>query len=279
MTRTTLHVPLLLAGALALAAAPVSPRHVQDAETPAVRPTAPEGEHPGDALHAGFSTLLANFVKDGWVDYEGLKAEGSDELRAYLGRLGRTDPGSLDRPATFAFWLNAYNAFTLQLILEHHGKIDSIKDIPSSKRWDAKRWTIHGEAYSLDQIEHEILRPMGDARVHFGLNCASKSCPDLPSEAFLPSKVDAQLDAAAKHFLADPFKGAKVVTEDGWFGKDHNLYLSKIFSWFDDDFERDGDVEDFVLPYLPDDAAAYVREHRDDLDIEYFDYDWSLNGK
>lgn len=277
MTRTTAAL-LLLAVAALFAAAPaptVSTPRFQDAD--AAR--AADAERPGDALHAGFTTLLTHYVKDGWVDYAGLKAEGHDELRGYLGRLGRVDPASLERPAAMAFWLNAYNAFTLQLILEHHGKIDSIKDIPSSKRWKAERWTIHGEEYSLDQIEHEILRPMGDARVHFGLNCASKSCPDLPSEAFVPSTLDAQLDAAARRFLADSFKGAKVETEDGWFGKDYNLYLSKIFSWFDDDFERDGKLVDYVLPYLPDDAAAYVREHRGDLDIEYFDYDWSLNGK
>ncbi|GJM20975.1 MAG: DUF547 domain-containing protein [Planctomycetota bacterium] len=284
MTRLTpLACSLIFAaacGALFLAAKPaqqVSPAQPTQQTPPTQDDTATV--HPGDALHAPFDTLLSNFVKDGWVDYAGLKEEGRDELRVYLGQLGQTDPASLDRPATLAFWLNAYNAFTLQLILEHHGKIESIKDISSSKRWDAERWTVHGENYSLDQIEHEILRPMGDARVHFGLVCASKSCPDLLSEAFLPSTLEAQLDAAARGFLADTFKGANVVTEDGWFGKDYNLYLSKIFSWFDDDFERgDTHVVDFVLPYLPDAAAKYVREHRDDIDVEYFDYDWSLNG-
>ena len=122
---------------------------------------------------------------------------------------------------------------------------------------------------------------MGDARIHFALVCASKSCPDLLSEAFLPSRIDEQLQAAGVNFLADTFKGLKTQTEDGWFGsKDHNVYVSKIFSWFDDDFERDaGSVVDFLLRFAPDDAKAYIRKHRDDLDVEHFDYDWTLNGR
>ena len=232
--------------------------------------------NPADQLHAPFTALLQRHVKGSAVDYKGL-AKDAPALDAYIAALGKAKPGT--GAEAFAYWINAYNAFTLRLILDHFPKIESIKDISSSDRWNAKRWVADGRKVSLDAIEHKILRPMGDPRIHFAINCASFSCPDLRDEAYLPSRLDAQLDDAAKVFLANTAKGAKVATESGFFGgEDHNLYVSSIFDWFEEDFDKwSGGVVSFVQRYGPDNVVAYIKSHRKDLDVENFDYDWSLN--
>ena len=136
-------------------------------------------------------------MHDGVVDYTGLLEERAT-LRRYLAQLAATDPDALAPDARTALWINAYNAFTLELVLDHLGRIDGIRDIPSGKRWKAERWKVGAATYSLDAIEHEILRPQGDPRVHFALVCASVSCPDLRAEAYLPGTLDAQLDDAPR---------------------------------------------------------------------------------
>lgn len=245
-------------------------------EAPA--PPAPD-ERPDPGIHALFDELLHEFVHDGVVDYTGLSKQRA-RLQSYLGVLESVAPGDLDRNERLAFWINAYNAFTLELILDYLGKIDGIKDIPSSKRWKAKRWLISGRRYSLDEIEHEILRPMGEPRIHFALVCASFSCPDLRAAAYLPQTIDSQLTLATRHFLADSEKGLLTRMETGFFGGDSpTLYLSSLFDWFDEDFETNGDVVDFVRGYAPEKAVAFIDRYRDDLDLESLDYDWSLNGR
>lgn len=236
------------------------------------------GPAPDAGIHAAFDALLARHVHGDVVDYAGLGADRA-ALQDYLATLARTDPDALDRAGRMALWINAYNAFTLELVLRELPGLESIKDIPSGRRWEGRLWDVGGTRYSLDQIEHEILRPMGDARVHFAINCASQSCPALADEAYLPQTLDSQLDAAGRAFLADPERGLRFGDERGLFGTSHVLRLSRIFDWFEDDFERDGTRLDFVLRFAPERAVAYVREHRDDLDVEFLDYDWSLNDR
>jgi len=231
-------------------------------------------------LHAPLTGLLSAHVENGVVDYAGLK-ESEAALDAYLAALARVDPETLERDDALAFWINGYNAFTLKLMLERYPGIESIKDIPSSKRWKAKRWAVMGKRYSLDQIEHEILRPMGEPRIHFAIVCASFSCPDLAPEAFLAETLDDQLTAATKLFLANRDKGLSFGKEAGWlYGTNYVLHVSKIFDWFEKDFKTsDRSVVEFVLKYAPDDAVAFIKKHRKDLDVEHLSYDWSLNGR
>ncbi|MDG2150312.1 MAG: DUF547 domain-containing protein [Planctomycetota bacterium] len=239
------------------------------------------GEDSGNrtSIHESYDELLRETVSLGVVNYTAL-AKQRPRLQKYLEELSAIDPNSLDRNAKLAFWINAYNAFTLELILEHLGRIESIKDISSSKRWKDKRWLISGRSYSLDEIEHEILRPMQEPRIHFALVCASRSCPDLQPEAFLPEDLDAQLASATRGFLANPEKGMQTRIEESFFGgKTPTLLLSRIFDWFEGDFEKNGsEVVDFVLQYAPTQEAAFINRNRADLDVEYLDYDWSLNG-
>ncbi|MHC4846625.1 MAG: DUF547 domain-containing protein [Planctomycetota bacterium] len=235
-------------------------------------------DEPG--LHAPLTDLLGPHVERGVVDYAGLK-EKEGALDAYLAALSRVDPEELGRDEALAFWINGYNAFTLKLMLERYPAIESIKDIPSSKRWKAKRWLVKGKRYSLDQIEHEILRPMGEPRIHFAIVCASLSCPDLAPEAYVAETLDEQLTSVTKRFLADRDKGLSFGKEAGWlYGTNYVLRVSKIFDWFEQDFEADdSSVVDFVLKYAPADAAAFIKTHRKDLDVEHLSYDWSLNGR
>ncbi len=226
-------------------------------------------------LHAPFDAILKEHVRDGLVDYKAL-GKDTDDLDAYIASLGRVDPARLARDDKMVFWINAYNAFTLRLILDNP-KIDSIKDISAGKRWKAERWAVNGKKYSLDQIEHEILRPMGDARVHFALVCAALSCPDLAPEAYVAERLDEQLDRQGRVFVTNNKKGLRTYIDDGWFGGP-TVEISAIFDWFEEDFVSSStDIVDFVLPYASEADAAFMRKHRKDLDVEHFDYDWSLN--
>ncbi len=232
-------------------------------------------------IYAPYDKLLRAHVEQGRVDYARL-AEDEMNLQSFLETLGKVVPASLKTPAEQkAFWINAYNAFTLQLILDHLPGIESIKDIASGERWKAVRWEVDGKRYSLDQIEHEILRPLGDARIHFALVCAAQSCPDLLSEAYLPATLDEQLDRAGRAFLASTAKGLSFGTVDGTlWGRNHVVRLSAIFDWFEEDFgSNEREVIDFVLKFAPPPAADFIRAHRDDLDVRHLDYDWSLNGR
>lgn len=251
-------------------------------ETTSSAPQASEQDHvarPNTGIYVIYDELLREFVSGGVVNYTALSKK-RPRLQQYLSALSAVDPDALNRDAKLAFWINAYNAFTLELILEHLGRIESIKDISVGKRWKDKRWLVFGRRYSLDEIEHEILRPMKEPRIHFALVCASLSCPDLQPEAFTPKDLDAQLASATRRFLANPEKGMQTRVEEGFFGgKTPSLFLSRIFDWFEDDFEKNGtDVVDFVLQYAPEQDAEFINRNRTDLDVEFLSYDWSLNG-
>lgn len=232
-------------------------------------------------LYGSYHQLLRAHVSKGVVDY-GAIAKAPEPLAEFLTTLADVDPGSYSSPYELkALWINAYNAFTLRLILDHWPDIESIKDIPRGDRWKAVRWDVGGKTYSLDQIEHEILRPMGDARIHFALVCAAKSCPNLLSEAYLPAYLDEQLERAGAEYLADRKKGLSYATEEGiLWGESHVLRLSAIFDWFEEDFGRsERELIMFVQGFAPPDAADFIIKHRADLEIEHLDYDWSLNGR
>jgi uncharacterized protein DUF547 len=230
-----------------------------------------------NASHSLWNTVLQEFVRDGAVDYARLKA-GDGPLRSYLDNLREIPVEKFDalpRAERLAYWINAYNAFTVRLILDHY-PVKSIKDIgglfrsPFGKEFIELR-NLRPKSLSLDDIEHGILRPeFAEPRVHFAIVCASKGCPPLRSEAFRADVLEAQLDDQARRFLADRGKnrvdvGAKT------------LHLSPIFKWFREDFEKSaGSVPKFVARFLDEKTAAAIG---DGWEIEYTDYDWTLNGK
>ncbi len=140
---------------------------------------------------------------------------------------------------------------------------------------------VGGERYSLDDIEHKILRKkFKEPRIHFALVCASKSCPSLLPEAYVAERLDEQLTAAAQAFLTDPAKGFRLERKRVGDGDRSRVYLSSIFKWFRKDFEADGrSLVEFIAPYVPEDGRAFLEEQGEGVSIRFLKYDWSLNER
>ena len=217
-----------------------------------------------------YAELLGKYVKDGLVDYQEFKNEEA-RLDRYLRVLEYTDAKSLSRDGQFAFYINAYNSWTIKLILTGYPGVTSIKDLGSffSGPWKKKICRINGEVISLDRIEHGILRPrFRDPRVHFAINCAARSCPPLGSDPYQGAILDQQLDKMASAFINDPSRNRL---------EGNTLYVSKIFDWFEEDFN--GDIVGFILKYAKGGLKKRLESNKGDIVIKYLDYDWSLNGK
>lgn len=220
--------------------------------------------------HSLYGKLLDEFNADGHVDYAGLKA-AEPRLDAYLDFLSGVDPESLSPQDRFAFYVNAYNAWTIKLILLDYPGIESIKDLGSifKSPWKREFVLLNGKKVTLDHIEHDILRPQfKDPRVHFAINCASLGCPPLFSEPFVGNRLEQQLNAVTRAFVND----IRYNRLEG-----NTLFVSKIFKWFKKDFNDD--VIGFFEQYASDRLKRQLHERTSKLKISYLDYDWGLNGK
>ncbi len=224
--------------------------------------------------HSAFDVLLKKHVNgNGGVDYRALKND-ADALHAYVASLATAPFNEMGRDEKLAFLINAYNAFTLNLIVEWLDKdIDSIRGIPADKRWDDVRWEVAGNTWSLSQLEHEQIRPkFQEPNIHFALVCAAVGCPPLRAEAYTAAHLEEQ--------LADQ---ARVVHRNGsrWFQLapvNDTLQLTSLYEWYGGDFEQ---IEKSILDY----AARYAPELAELLHsgkrptIKWLDYDWSLNNQ
>ena len=208
------------------------------------------------------------------IDYGALSANPKDRtaLKAYLEDLASVAVSKLKPDPQFAFWANLYNALTVDVVLSHYParSIRTINISPgffSTGPWGAKLITVESEKLSLDDIEHEILRPRWrDPRVHYALNCASIGCPNLAPKAYSPTTLEADLDAAARAYINSP-RGV-AVTKSG-------LRLSKIYDWYAEDF---GDGQKGLLAHLTKYAGkALAQELANHPRIVRYDYDWALN--
>ena len=220
--------------------------------------------------HGLYGELLQKYVKNGVVDYQGFKKEEA-KLDQYLSVLEKTDTKVLSRNDQFAFYINAYNAWTIKLILGAYPGIKSIKDLGSlfKSPWKTKIARIDGEVLTLDNIEHDILRPrFKDPRIHFAVNCAAKSCPPLRSEAYRGDVLDQQLTEMTEAFINDPKRNRLE-------GK--TLYVSSIFKWYSEDFNND--IVGFFMKYTREELRERLKKNQKEIKVEYLDYDWSLNGK
>ncbi len=220
--------------------------------------------------HSKFNRLLGAYVDGGgWVDYAGVRTV-IVELDAYIVELGTAPFADLGRDEKLAFLINAYNAFTLKLILDHY-PLDSIKDIPKSRSWDDVRWSIAGETYSLNQIEHEQIRPkFREPRIHFSLVCAAVGCPPLRNEAFSGDQLEKQL-ADQTDF---------VHTNKTWFQFNQAVNivkLTKLYQWYGGDFKQvGGDVLNYASDYSTELKQALNSGASPTMD--WLDYDWKLNS-
>lgn len=230
---------------------------------------APPGWSEATVDHSLYGELLNRYVEKGVVNYQGFK-KSEAKLDEYLKVLESTNIEELTRDEEFAFYVNAYNAWTIKLILSAYPGIKSIKDLGSIFKtpWEKKIVRINSDIITLDDVEHKMLRAQfKDPRVHFAVNCASKSCPPLISEPYRGSVINQQLDDSARAFINDPkhnyLKGSK-------------LYVSRIFKWFSKDF--DADIVGFFLKYAEGDFKKELEAKKDKIKIMYLHYDWSLNG-
>ena len=225
--------------------------------------TAQEVDH---RLYAG---LLKKYVKDGVVDYQGFKKEES-VLDQYLKVLEKVDSKVLPRHEQFAFYINAYNSWTIKLILSGYPGVKSVKDLGSLFRspWKKKLCRVDGGVVTLDDIEHGVLRPrFKDPRVHFAINCAAKSCPPLRSEPYRGADLERQLDEMTRAFINN-LQSNRL--------EGHTLYVSSIFKWFARDFNKD--IVGFFLKYAKRDLKEQLKANKENIKVKYLDYDWSLNG-
>ena len=241
-----------------------------------------------DHTHGSWDALLQRHVleiADGTasqVDYAGMMTD-RESLRRYLDSLATVSSEQFEgwtASDQLTFLINAYNAWTVELILGEYPQLDSIRDLGSLFRspWSQKVVSLFGERVSLDHVEHELIRGadgFAEPRIHFAVNCASVGCPALRPSAYVGERLEQQLEEATRLFLADRTRNRL----DG-----NTLRVSKIFDWYEADFEqgwRDSwSVAQFLARYssalgLPDSVTQALRQ--DSFRIRYLDYDWSLN--
>tara|TARA_E500000305_G_scaffold30749_1_gene23420 strand:- start:1847 stop:2680 length:834 start_codon:yes stop_codon:yes gene_type:complete len=228
--------------------------------------------------HAGWDRFLGGYVRPGndginRVAYGAVTPEDRAKLDGYIDMLAAIPVHSLSRAEQLPFWVNLYNALTVRVVLEHY-PVGSIRDIDISPGffadgpWGKKLVTVEGEAISLDDIEHRILRPIWrDPRIHYAVNCASVGCPNLLPHAMTIENAEAFLEAAATAFINHP-RGARI--EEG------KLYVSSIYDWFKADF---GGGDAGVIEHLRSYAKGELATALKGLNlIEDDSYDWRLNG-
>lgn len=210
--------------------------------------------------HSKWNTLVNdNVSNNGQVDYSSFKRDRT-ELQTYIEALQDhyQNLENASKNEKLAYWINAYNALTIDLILRNY-PVESIKDIKDP--WDQRLWKFGDQWLSLNDIEHNILRKMDEPRIHFAIVCASESCPKLQNTAFTADNLEEQLIKATKEFLADETKND--ISEN-------DLKLSKIFKWFKKDFEQDGSLIDFLNRYSDITISNNAKK-------SFKDYSWELN--
>lgn len=223
--------------------------------------------------HGDYAALLRDIVDaNGEVDY--LEAEARQErLDAYLAQIAKADRRALTRYEDIALLLNAYNACTIRLVLDHPG-IASVDEIPKAERWQAKRWTIGGEVMSLDHLEHKILRPLStEPRIHFAIVKAARSCPVLRPEPYVGAKLDAQLESQARHFFSRSDTTNLEVL-------DQELHVSELLDWYKSDFTAGGrPLREVVRQYAPEWMAVQIGAMHRRTEVLFLPFDSSLNGR
>ena len=221
--------------------------------------------------HSEWDRLLAEGTEEGLVDYDHM-AQNRSDLDAYLERVANANLASLDPDHLMALLMNAYNAITVRAILDHR-PVDSIRDIDGV--WKETTHTGGGLELTLDEIEHNVLRPFWkDPRIHFAVNCASLSCAPLPPWAFTGDGLDDQLDRRTEDFLSSP-ENVEIAGDA--------LRVSKYFEWYGGDFTEEGwepradTIPQFIADYTRPEVESFIDQHGGDVPLELMDYDWSLN--
>ena len=225
--------------------------------------------------HSVFDRILNTYVNDqGLVDYNGIA--GDPSFNSYMESLKTAQTDSMSRNGQLAFWINAYNAVTIDKVIKWKPK-KSVREtfVPGvwtgTKFFTSREHIVAGEQFSQDDIEHEILRKqLKEPRIHFAIVCASSSCPPLPRFAYTEDNVQTKLEEETRKYINSErgtrFDPAKSV-----------LHLSKLFDWFAGDFEyKAGSVLNFIKPYLDEQGRAFLDKKPE---IKFLPYDWALNAQ
>ncbi len=242
-------------------AEPVSkPAEKTPEKAPVTAPAATEKPAaPQPPSHESWDKLLRQYVSEtGKVNYSGFKKDKA-KLESYLDILQKNPPqNDWSRAEKMAFWINAYNAFTVKLIVDNY-PISSIMKLDGGKPWDRKWINIGGKTYSLNNIENDILRPQfKDPRIHFAVNCAAKSCPPLLNRAWTAANLESNFEKQARAFINNP--GFNKISEK-------EVEVSKIFDWYSGDF---GNLIDYLNKYSNTKINANAK-------VKFREYDWALN--
>lgn len=230
---------------------------------------------PFDHTHAAFAQFLSGAVGDTGVDYTALQGRRSS-LDGYLASVRDADTAGWSDAQRLALYVNAYNAYTIALILDS-SLPSSITTLDGGKVWDTRKFTVAGQPLTLNQMEHGFARKLADGRVHSVLNCASKGCPPLYRAPIVASDLDAQLDAAARRWAS-----TNAMRISG-----NTVEISMIFDWYGEDFSSRGDIPG--VEGEPEAALWFLSEYVDGSTRErllsgalkpaWASYDWSLNKK
>ena len=232
----------------------------------------------GKVDHSGWNALLKKYVDEGgYVEYAKWKASATDQksLDSYIHQLSSAEfPTTAKQEEKLAFWINAYNAVTVKGILREY-PTTSIRNHTAKlygyNIWKDLQLLVGGKAYSLEGIEHEVLRKMGEPRIHFAIVCASIGCPRLLNEAYTAERVGDQLTLNAQAFFADPMK-FKANPQSG------TIQVSPILSWFAGDFGEDTAAQmKTIAPFVPATAQSLAKSGR--ARVSYLEYDWGLNDR
>jgi hypothetical protein len=215
--------------------------------------------------HGRFDRVLRAHVEGGRVDYAGIKRSAMAELDAYLASVARARLDGLSKPDRLAFFLNAYNALVIREVARRY-PLTSVKKVPGF--FKGLRHKVAGKVLTLDELEHKTIRPeFKDARVHFALVCAARSCPPLRAAAFRGASLDRVLDRLTRSFI-NSWHGVRI--------KGDSVRVSQLFNWFAEDFKRDaGSVGRFLARYHKTAGPRLATMTH----FEHLPYDWSLNAK
>lgn len=218
-----------------------------------------------DELHQPFTDVLSESVNNGLLDYKAIK--NNPKYFNYLESLKQMR-GFDNKNEELAFWINAYNALVIQGILNGGSPSTFFGRMRFFKK---DKYQVNGQSISLFDIEHEVILPLGEPRIHFAINCASSSCPKLTKQAYSAVNLDEELTQAAKRFINDTMRNH--------FDETMNIaHISKIFDWFKSDFtNHSGTVEKYIAQYVDDESVAKDLS-AGNYKTKYLKYDWSLNG-
>ncbi|MBM4220626.1 MAG: DUF547 domain-containing protein [Gammaproteobacteria bacterium] len=217
--------------------------------------------------YSDLDAVLLRNVQRGFVDYAGIRADPA--FARFMVRLGETSPAdAADTRARSALLINAYNAFAIQGILDGYSPSSPLKRLVFFRQ---REYRLMGESTTLDELEKQQLMPLRDPRIHFAIVCASISCPRLSSRAYVPDRLDEQLDVAARAFINDN-------TRNRYDVQRKIAFVSKIFDWYGSDFAAtSGSVQKYLSGYVSDQATATLLA-AEGFQLRFIPYDWELNG-